>query len=187
MSAGGHAAFQAILHILSELRNPLFDVPDRPRALRALHMSRLLKENNHTKAWAVVKGMIDKAVGESAVSQSNHSESLDSYASPPAASSNHVATFNYPVFVDQIPSYALQQNPGPESYIQQPVPEVQPIQPDHNVFNWDDLHLNSTVGDIEQNPDLPEFDWVSLPLKSNLTSCLQLPGILGRSSELWCQ
>lgn len=156
---GGHAAFQAILHILSELRNPSFEVPDRPRALRALQMSSLLKENNHTKAWAVVKGMIDKAVRESAVSQSDHSGSLDSYASPSTSSTSQVATFGYPVYVNQIPSYALQQNPEPGSFIQQPASEVQPMQLDHNVYNWDDLHLNSTVGDTEQNQDLPEFDW----------------------------
>jgi hypothetical protein len=52
------------MHILSELRNPLFNAPDRERALRALQMSRVLRENNTAKAWLAVKNMIDKAVTE---------------------------------------------------------------------------------------------------------------------------
>jgi hypothetical protein len=60
---GGVASFQAIMHVLSELRNPMFDSPDRQRALRALQMSRILRENNGAKAWLAVKAMIDKAIG----------------------------------------------------------------------------------------------------------------------------
>jgi hypothetical protein len=52
------------MHVLSELRNPLFDTPDRQRALRALKMSRLLRENNSAKAWQAVRSMIDRAIAE---------------------------------------------------------------------------------------------------------------------------
>lgn len=52
------------MHILSELRNPIFDTPDRQRALRALELVRLLKENNEEKSWQAIKSMIDKLLAE---------------------------------------------------------------------------------------------------------------------------
>jgi hypothetical protein len=158
---GGHAAFQAILHILSELRNPLFNAPDRSRALRTLQMSRLLKENNHTKAWSVVKGMIDKAIDESAMPKPTHSESSGSRASPPNVPLTAPVPFDYQMsYHNQLPPYVIQKNLEP--FIQQPVqvPAELVLQPEQPVFNWDDLHLNNIVGDVPQNPELPEFDWV---------------------------
>ena len=176
------------MHILSELKNPLFDVPDRQRALRALQMSRLLKENNHTKAWSVVKGMIDKVVGESALSESqrSHSESSDSYTSPPTVTMNNPANINFPVYVDQIPSYALHQAPEPFVHqLVQSAPSAPSAQPEQPAFNWDELNLSSIVGDITQNPELPEFDFVSLQLNFCTSLFLTLIGILGGPRELW--
>lgn len=61
---GGHAAFQAIMHILAELRDPEFngskDPIIRARALRALHTVLGLKGRSDSNTWAVIKRMIDK-------------------------------------------------------------------------------------------------------------------------------
>lgn len=167
---GGHAAFQAILHILSELRNPSFNAPDRSRALQTLQMSRLLKENTHTKAWSVVKGMIDRAVEESAAPKTTHSESSDSHASPPNVPLTDSVPFSYQIsYHNQIPPYGIQKNPEPFIHQSVEVPAELVLQPEQSVFNWDDLHLNNIVGDVPQNPDLPEFDWVRRSLKGLAT------------------
>ncbi|KAF2263940.1 hypothetical protein CC78DRAFT_603201 [Lojkania enalia] len=155
---GGHAAFQAIMHVLSELRNPAFDCPDRMRALRALQMSRLLKENNNTKAWTVVKTMIDKVIREHASTQQSGSES--SYVTPPTGATNNSTNANLPIYVDRIPSYAIQRSPiqrSPQTtYVERPPPPPQPVRAP---FNWDDLNLNTIAADIPPNPELPEFDF----------------------------
>lgn len=61
---GGHAAFQAIMHILAELRDPEFcgskDPIIRARALRALHTVLDLKGRSDSNTWAVIKRMIDR-------------------------------------------------------------------------------------------------------------------------------
>lgn len=61
---GGHAAFQAIMHILAELRDPEFngskDPIIRSRALRALHTVLGLKGRSESNTWAVIKRMIDR-------------------------------------------------------------------------------------------------------------------------------
>lgn len=75
------------MHILSELRNPLFDAPDRQRALRALQMSRILRANNNAKAWQAVKNMIDKAVAEHTLSPRSQTQPLNPYMSQPTPAS----------------------------------------------------------------------------------------------------
>jgi hypothetical protein len=170
------------MHILSELRNPLFDTPDRQRALRALQMSRLLKENNNTKAWTVVKSMIDKVIGEQFVTQqqrTSSSSSSSSYVTPPMATMNNPAAGGgvLPEYVDRIPSYAYQTHRTPDPFgatstVQSNTVQSRPVQPptslgldDANMqpFNWDEINLNNIVGNtpMPQNPELPEFDWVS--------------------------
>ncbi|OJD38849.1 c6 transcription [Diplodia corticola] len=61
---GGHAAFQAIMHILAELRDPEFsgskDPIIRSRALRALHTVLGLKGRSESNTWAVIKRMVDR-------------------------------------------------------------------------------------------------------------------------------
>jgi hypothetical protein len=172
------------MHILSELRNPLFDAPDRQRALRALQMSRILRENNSAKAWQAVKNMIDKAVSEHNLSPRTHTQNSSSYISPslpfstsllmnPTSNSN---TSVYPA-LDAIPTYAFQ-NPL-RSYEQPTVPaqtqQVQP-QPQPPILQsmqtmqghapcWDDLNLsniNNIVGDVQPTTEvIPDFDFVS--------------------------
>lgn len=169
---GGHAAFQAIMHVLSELRNPLFEAPDRERALRALQLSRLLKEHNHTKAWQAVKSMIDKVVGERIIDSGDPSESSSSYTSPPPQMPTSVPmtdanNVDLPTtYMNQIPSYAIATSSEP--LVEQPVhpqphvvPALQPLQADQTQFNWDDLNFTNIVGDGQNNNEMPEFDFVS--------------------------
>jgi len=155
------------MHILSELRNPLFDTPDRQRAIRALQISQVLKEKNDTKAWAVVKGMIDKVVGEQFISQSTRAEasaSSSAYPSPTTASMNNpIASTQMPIYTERALPYAYQRTPGAYGTPIAQHPRQRPPQPYHeSQFSWDDVNLNNVVGNVpqQQNPELPEFDWV---------------------------
>ncbi|PVI02705.1 hypothetical protein DM02DRAFT_559162 [Periconia macrospinosa] len=158
---GSHSTFQAIMHILSELRNPLFDAPDRQRALRALELSRLIKETNHTKPWQAIKSMIDKLLSNS---QSDNSTSVADRVSMPAIANtsleinpslyapSHESSYTAPDDVAQLVTSQAQ------SQIQSP---FQTSQPDQMQFNWDDLNLNDIVGMPENGSrnDMPEFDF----------------------------
>ncbi|KAK8433250.1 putative C6 transcription factor [Phyllosticta citricarpa] len=61
---GGHAAFQSIMHVLSELRDPQFPAANdsniRCRALRALHTVYAVKGRTDSNTWAVIRRMIDR-------------------------------------------------------------------------------------------------------------------------------
>ncbi|KAF2679018.1 hypothetical protein K458DRAFT_315506 [Lentithecium fluviatile CBS 122367] len=160
---GGHAAFQAIMHVLSELRNPLFEVPDRQRALRALQLSRLLKENNHTKPWEAIKNMIDKVAGETIVSRDNASSTPfggapESARMPTATPS----TVNLPAYPEQMQGYS------PQPMMSQPLsmPSMQPMAPMQQQqqqgpaqFNWDELNFSNIFGEAQPTAELPEFDF----------------------------
>ncbi|KAH7087329.1 hypothetical protein FB567DRAFT_343632 [Paraphoma chrysanthemicola] len=177
---GGIASFQAIMHVLSELRNPLFDTPDRQRALRALQMVRLLRENNGAKAWQAVRNMIDRAIEEHNSSARNQPQTSSAYTSPPIPSrsahpledpSNDNVRI-YPA-IGAIPSYAMQVTSG--QYTPDPITTTsQQMQPDPNLPmpqqvpgqvqpNWDDFNLNNInniVGDVQPTPGiLPDFDF----------------------------
>ncbi|KAI4618461.1 hypothetical protein J4E80_005061 [Alternaria sp. BMP 0032] len=180
---GGIASFQAIMHILSELRNPLFNAPDRQRALRALQMSRILRENNSAKAWQAVKNMIDKAVSEHNLSPRGPPQPSTTYVSQPIVPSipmplnNNAPNSNTGVYpaMQGIPSYAYQ-NPS-AAYNQQNMPgpsqpEPMQTQPDllqsmqsmqDNAPCWDDINLNNInniVGDVQASTDvIPDFDF----------------------------
>ncbi|KAF2854182.1 hypothetical protein T440DRAFT_270244 [Plenodomus tracheiphilus IPT5] len=180
---GGIASFQAIMHVLSELRNPLFDAPDRQRALRALQMSRTLRENNSAKAWQAVKNMIDKAVAEHNSSpRAQQSQSSSTYASPPPPVTSTLQPDDlsngdmriYPP-LEAIPSYAYQQQP-PRQFNPPNVPlQAQPLQSvsmdpvqvlhDQTAPSWDDFSLSNIaniVGDVRPAPGgVPDFDFVS--------------------------
>jgi hypothetical protein len=179
---GGIASFQAIMHVLSELRNPLFDTPDRQRALRALQMARLLRENNGAKAWQAVRNMIDRAIAEHNASPRNQSQNPSAYTSPPTQtrsgpledpSNDNVRV--YPA-MGAIPSYAIQVSSGqytpdpittnprqmqPNPNLPMPPPVHGQVQP-----NWDDFNLNNInnmVGDVQPTPGImPDFDFVSV-------------------------
>ncbi|KAF2824057.1 hypothetical protein CC86DRAFT_63554 [Ophiobolus disseminans] len=183
---GGIASFQAIMHVLSELRNPLFDTPDRQRALRALQMSRLLRENNGAKAWQAVRNMIDRAIAEHNASPRTQADASGSFANPPAQS--HSAPLEdpsndnlrvYPA-IGAIPSYAIQVSTG--QYTPDPITtDLQQMQPNPNLLppmrqpvqqrplpqsvqpNWDDFNLsniNNIAGDVHPTPGImPDFDF----------------------------
>jgi hypothetical protein len=179
------------MHVLSELRNPLFDTPDRQRALRALQTSRLLRENNGAKAWQAVRNMIDRAVEEHNASPMSNSQSSSSYASPrgqnnsaPLEDPSNDNLRVYPA-MGAIPSYAIQISSGvytPDPITTNPqqvqpnpdlLPPMQqsmqrPMQPsmlDPVQPNWDDFNLsniNNIVGDVQPMPGImPDFDFVS--------------------------
>lgn len=61
-----HSAFQAIMHILSELKTPEFSVSEyaalRDRAFRALRQTRKLRENESSQTWNVVRKQIDRTI-----------------------------------------------------------------------------------------------------------------------------
>lgn len=154
---GGHAAFQAIMHVLSELRNPLFQTPLRQRALRAIQLSRKLKENNNTKPWLAVKNMIDRVVGQNPISPDDLSDDSSPQSSVPGACRTpppSTSRLNPPI-AGQVPVYPTQ------SLGSDPMP--QPLQQDTLQFNWDDLNFNTIVGGTQGSAELPEFDFVSWP------------------------
>jgi hypothetical protein len=194
--AGGIASFQAIMHVLSELRNPLFDTPDRQRALRALQMSRLLRENNGAKAWQAVRNMIDRAIEEHNASPRSNARSASSFASPqqtnpaPLEDPSNDNVRVYPA-MGAIPSYAIQISSG--TYTPDPITtnpqQVQPnpdllppVQQQQNIQdslqntvqpNWDDFNLsniNNIVGDLGPTPGIvPDFDFVGACHKHSLS------------------
>lgn len=167
------------MHVLSELRNPLFDTPDRQRAIRALQMARILRDNNSAKAWQAVKNMIDKAIAEYQNSPKSKPQSSGSYAGAPGQISNNTKMEDpsnddvrvYPA-MGIIPEYTLRNAPIITS-------EPQELQPQNNFMpqmqsmpdlvqpNWDDLnlnHINNIVGDVQPTPGvMPDFDFVSIP------------------------
>jgi hypothetical protein len=172
------------MHVLSELRTPLFNNPDRQRALRALQMSRILRENNGTKAWQAVKSMIDKAIAEHTSSQRPQSQTPSAFGSPSMSVSTSVpgdtnSTRNvqvYPV-MGEMPNYAIQAQQTPytphamsmQPQQMQPQPEVlQPMQSMHEPIMpcWEDINLsniNNIVGDIQVAPGIvPDFDFVGI-------------------------
>ena len=192
------------MHVLSELRNPLFDAPDRQRALRALQMSRILRENNGAKAWQAVRNMIDRAIAEHNVSPKSQSRGSSSYASPQApllSSTLQVeATQNdsvrvYPA-MGAIPNYAIQNssggytqstNPAQAPPMQAPLELLPPFQPmqDQTAPCWDDININNInniVGDVQPTPGIiPDFDFVSTNLGHTCKHMLIDGGVLGRS------
>jgi hypothetical protein len=184
------------MHVLSELRNPLFDTPDRQRALRALQMSRLLRENNGAKAWQAVRNMIDRAIEEHNASPRSNSQGTSAFASPRqtnAAPLEDPSNDNVRVYpaMGAIPSYAIQVSSG--TYTPDPITtnpqQVQPnpdllppIQQQQNMQsslrypaqpNWDDFNLNNInniVGDLGPTPGIvPDFDFVGTRASSILS------------------
>jgi hypothetical protein len=169
------------MHVLSELRNPLFDTPDRQRALRALQMARILRENNGAKAWQAVRNMIDRAIAEHNASPRSQSQG-SGYTSPPvqiprSAPLEDPSNDNVRIYpaMGAIPSYAMQVSSGKytadpitvASQQLQPQPNfLQSMQPVQDMIqpNWDDLNLNNInniVGDIQTSTGaMPDFDFV---------------------------
>lgn len=179
---GSISSFQAIMHVLSELRNPLFEAPDRERALAALQMSRVLKANNNAMAWQAVRNMIDRAVAEHNSSPRPQNQSQSMFASQMTSVGSSVPLTNpsnsnipvYPPSIGAIPSYAYQNfskrydqpDDIPQPQAVRPEPQVlQPMQSmqDQGQPCWDDINMssiNNIVGDMQPTPGLvPDFDF----------------------------
>jgi hypothetical protein len=123
------------MHVLSELRNPLFDTPDRQRAVRALQTARLLRENSGAKAWQAVRNMIDRAVADYNSSPQSQSQSSGSVASPPRSKLEDPSNDNLRVYpaMGAIPSYAIQVSSG--QYTPDPITtDPQQVQPNANLL-----------------------------------------------------
>lgn len=132
----------------------------------------MLKEDNTTRAWTVVKGMIDKVAGEPPVSQPSqptptHSQPSSTYASPSTSTIPQASVGGeLPNYMDRTQRFF---QPNTNVYgvsappaVPQPQP-FQPLEPLDSQFNWDDVNLNHIVGNpAQQNAELPEFDWVSV-------------------------
>lgn len=180
---GGIASFQAIMHVLSELRTPFIDAPDRQRAIRALQTSRSLRESNTAKPWQAVKNMIDKAVAEHNAGRTGQAQDSSPYTStvPTTSGSLHLEVtskdgLQMPLPMDSIQSYPFQQRPfslpSQTSIPLQPPPQQQvPIESMATLQNlaapsWDDLNLSNIaniIGDLQPTPGVvPDFDFVSL-------------------------
>lgn len=161
------------MHILSEMRNPQFDAPDRQRAIRALQMSHALKRNNNTKSWAVISSMIDKVLASEDTQMRTAS---DSHTNSITADITSTVSVNHmPNFVDWRQPYPYQHtvDPFPVPVAQpmlQSVPPSQPPDPPNPLvpqFKWEDMHLNNIISDMpQQNDALPEFDWVCIATES---------------------
>lgn len=202
---GGVASFQAIMHVLSELRTPLFDNSDRQRALRALQMSRMLRENNTTKAWQAVRSMIDRAIVEHTSSQRPQSQTSSTFNSPSVPVSAPIpggtnSTRNVQVYpiMGEMPNYAIQvphepymQPTQPQHMQPQPQPQPQPeiLQPMQSMQepmgpSWEDINLsniNNIVGDVQLAPSVvPEFDFVGAFNMISVALMLTIIGLLGR-------
>ncbi|KAL5119074.1 hypothetical protein ACEQ8H_002998 [Pleosporales sp. CAS-2024a] len=185
---GGIASFQAIMHVLSELRNPLFDTPDRQRALRALQMSRLLKENNSAKAWQAVRNMIDSVIEEHNASPRNSSRTSSSYASPTAVNNaplEDASNDNVRVFpaMGAIPSYAMQVSSGKYTPDSMTTADAQQVQLNSDLLlppmQQQQQSIPTSVQDPAQNFVQPNWDDFNLSNISNMTGELQpTPGVL---------
>ncbi|KAF2750285.1 hypothetical protein M011DRAFT_236973 [Sporormia fimetaria CBS 119925] len=169
---GGNAAFQSIMHILSELQNPSFNPPDRQRALRALRMSRLLKEDNNTKAWIAIKGMIDKVVGDQSI-QARSAEPYSQLASPTPTS----VPSQMPTYVNTLTPYPYQHTTQPYGVPNAPdMQEPQVLDSTGPQFNWDDVNFNTIVSNVPQQPqETPELDWGFWGEPVNFTDQVNIP------------
>lgn len=161
--SGAHTVFQAIIHVVSELRNPTFDAPNRFRAIKALQFSRMLKEQDQAKSWQAVKSMIDRFLGKEANSLSSASDHSPVPGPTPQEPPTSMPP-NLPTFPQPGPSYTRMESlqtpmlhalePPPQAF-----PQFQTMQQPN--FNWSGIGFDNMVGDIQTDTQLPEFDFVS--------------------------
>lgn len=161
---GGHAAFQAIMHVLSELRNPHFDAPDRQRAIRALRLSRRLKEQNHTKPWQAVKSMIDRLIGEEeTVKTGTENTASLTYPivpeAPPAIPLDGLSYTQPMASYPQVDTSQMMMEPTLEPQPQL-FPQLQNTEQPN--FHWNDINFDNMIGDTQPTEDMPQFDFVSI-------------------------
>lgn len=154
------------MHVLSELRNPLFDAPDRHRAIRALQLSRLLKEQNQTRPWQAVKSMIDRLISEEGSSRPRGSDSSSLIFSNAAQSASTLPVNGVPSYPQPITNFPKVESPQPML-----APVLEPQQPqvcpqfqttEQPNFHWNDINFDNIIGDTQASSELPEFDFVSM-------------------------
>jgi hypothetical protein len=164
---GSHAAFQAIMHVLSELRNPDFETPDRLRALRALQNSRRLKESVSSKAWLVVKSMIDKVISDHLASQLRRPSCIYPPSNPMSTNEELNCPLNKSM---ELPSELPTIDLGPSLYVDEPPLYLakSPIgisdpfgQIDFGQVDFGQMDLNSIAGMDMQDVSM-DFNWVCL-------------------------
>lgn len=181
---GGVMSFQAIMHVISELRTPLFSASDRQRALATLQHSCDLRKDNSTKAWQAVRNLIEKAVAEHSTSPGGQPLSSNAYASPSPPRSTTLSMQNKPSegdrrvhpAVESTLSYAYQRPAAPYTQsilsaqpqqMHPPPALINPMQPLQNQSApcWDDMNLNniySNPGSIQPTQGvIPDLDFVS--------------------------
>ena len=163
------------MHILSELRNPLFDAPERQRALEALDKARIIHEKKSDKAWQTVKNMIEKAISDHSTSPRAQSHSMEqplesstsktvfreTRTAASYALKRYIGSYNQPTLAGQPPpSQPSRHTMQPQLHSMQDTRPVQAQAP-----CWDDMNLsniNNIVGDVLPNADIiPDFDFVS--------------------------
>ena len=159
------------MHVLSELRNPDFEVPDRSRALRALQMSRVIRENNTTKAWAVVKAMIEKVIEEHFSAQRSTEASQTSSNTTPRANQN-LSSFaqTVPRYDPVSPKKAEQPNQAPPT--------------DYGQFSFSNMPSETPLHTVDI-----DFDWVRSTFSLHYTYMLTMHRDFGAtrsiSQPLW--
>jgi len=150
------------MHVLSELRNPDFETPDRLRALRALQISKRLKENVSSKAWLVVKSLIDKVISDHLASQL----SQPSCTYPPSNQMSTNEGLNCPPnksmeLSSELPTIDL----GPSLYVDEPplYPAQSPIgiSDPFGQVDFGQMNLNGIAGMDMQDVSM-DFNWVCL-------------------------
>jgi len=174
---GSHAAFQAIMHVLSELRNPDFETPDRLRALRALQISRRLKENVSSKAWLVVKSMIDKVISDHLASQL----SRPSCTYPPSNPMSTNEELNCPLNKSmELPSELPTIDLGPSLYVDEPPLYLAKspigISDPFGQVDFGQMNLNS-IAEMDMQDVSMDFNWVCL--RQELSPGLTLTNLKG--------
>ena len=150
------------MHVISELRNTLFDAPNRLRAIQALRFSRMLKEQDKTKPWQAVKSMIDRLLGDEPRSRASPSAASPATIPTPPELANPMP-LNLSAFPQSVPSYAQlasSQSPMAHTLGTQPqvFPQLQTTQQPN--FFWSDIDFDNMAGDMQTNTQLPQFDFV---------------------------
>ncbi|KAF5724148.1 C6 transcription factor [Fusarium mundagurra] len=140
---GGHACFQPIMHIVSELDMPNFDAPNRQvlrsRALDALKKTMLARGREATPMWKAMNGIISNCLTKS------------------ASRSFQVTPFQ--TVRTDLPINETTQGLG--SSVAVPIPDLLPDMPNFETASSASLPDPAALGSIEMlEPDIM-FDWAS--------------------------
>lgn len=147
---GGHACFQAIMHIVSELGTPEFQNPThhslRSRALAVLKRTTDARGSEHSSTWNVINRIISNCLAKNAPNILSSTPSNDTY-------------YLYQEPVD-LPQSLQESRPVPENSGTQEVP----------------LSSLFGMGSLDMQDPCLTFDWVS-DIVSPLELNYQFPNI----------